>query len=65
MPPKVTTPKMMHRAAELRHHQTEAEAMLWSHLRAHRMAGVQFRRQHAIGNYIVDFSPDWDDVCTA
>jgi len=46
---------MMHRAGELRQNQTEAEAKLWSRLRAHRMAGVQFRRQHAIGNYIVDF----------
>jgi very-short-patch-repair endonuclease len=55
MPPKVSTPKMMHRAGDLRHNQTEAEAKLWSRLRAHRMAGVQFRRQHAIGNYIVDF----------
>lgn len=46
---------MMHRAGELRKNQTEAEAKLWSRLRAHRVDGVQFRRQHAIGNYIVDF----------
>jgi very-short-patch-repair endonuclease len=44
----------MRRAGELRQNQTEAEVKLWSRLRAHRMAGVQFRRQHAIGNYIVD-----------
>ena len=55
MSPKNTTPKMMRRAGELRQHQTEAEAKLWSCLRTHRMAGVQFRRQQAIGNYIVDF----------
>ena len=55
MPPKVSTPKMMQRAGELRQNQTEAEARLWSRLRAHRMAGFQFRRQHAIGDYIVDF----------
>jgi very-short-patch-repair endonuclease len=55
MPPKTTTPKIQYRAGELRQNQTEAEAKLWSRLRAHRMAGVQFRRQHAIGNYIVDF----------
>lgn len=55
MPPKTTTPKMMRRAGELRKNQTEAEAKLWSRLRAHRVNGVQFRRQHAIGNYIVDF----------
>jgi len=46
---------MIHRAGELRQNQTEAESKLWSRLRAHRMAGVQFRRQHAIGNYVVDF----------
>ena len=45
----------MRRASELRKNQTEAEAKLWSRLRAHRMNGVQFRRQYAIGNYIVDF----------
>jgi very-short-patch-repair endonuclease len=55
MPSKITTPKMMHLAGKLRQNQTEAEAKLWSRLRAHRMAGVQFRRQHAIGNYIADF----------
>jgi very-short-patch-repair endonuclease len=46
---------MMYRAGKLRRTPTEAEAILWARLRAHRMAGVQFRRQHAIGNYIVDF----------
>jgi very-short-patch-repair endonuclease len=55
MPPKTTTPRIMHHAGELRKQQTEAEAKLWSRLRAHRVSGVQFRRQHAIGNYIVDF----------
>src|SRR6185436_11531089 len=55
MPPRATTPKMMHLAGKLRQNQTEAEAKLWSRLRAHRMAGVQFRRQHAIGNYVADF----------
>jgi len=55
MLPKTTTSKMMHRVGELRRNQTEAEAKLWSRLRAHQVNGVQFRRQHAIGNYIVDF----------
>jgi very-short-patch-repair endonuclease len=55
MPARKTTPKMQRRAAELRHIPTEAEARLWAHLRAHRMQGIHFRRQHAIGSYIVDF----------
>ncbi len=50
-----STPKIKHRAVELRHSQTPAEAKLWSRLRAHQMNGVGFRRQHAIGNYVADF----------
>jgi very-short-patch-repair endonuclease len=50
-----TTPKIQHRAAELRRNQTEAEARFWTYLRAHQANGVHFRRQHAIGPYIVDF----------
>ena len=34
---------------------TDAELKLWSRLRAHRMEDVHFRRQHAIGRYVVDF----------
>jgi very-short-patch-repair endonuclease len=55
MPPKNTTPKMMRRAGESRRSQTEAEARLWTRLRSHRVKGIHFRRQYAIGNYIVDF----------
>jgi very-short-patch-repair endonuclease len=52
---KRTTPKIFHRAKELRHEMTPAEAKLWAYLRAHRADGVGFRRQHAIGPYIPDF----------
>jgi very-short-patch-repair endonuclease len=34
---------------------TPAEVKLWARLRAHPLAGVHFRNQHAIGNYVVDF----------
>ena len=34
---------------------TDAEKRLWQHLRAGRMAGRKFRRQHPIPPYIVDF----------
>lgn len=50
-----STPKIMRRAGELRLNLTPAENKLWSRLRAHRLGGVGFRRQHAIGNYITDF----------
>ena len=34
---------------------TEAEALLWHHLRAHRLNGAKFKRQQALGPYVVDF----------
>ena len=42
-------------ARRLRRHSTDAEHILWYHLRAHRMAGYKFKRQAIIGPYIVDF----------
>ena len=44
----------MRRAANLRKEATPAEVKLWGYLRREQM-GVKFRRQHALGNYIVDF----------
>lgn len=42
-------------ARSLRNQQTDAEARLWYHLRAHRFLGLKFKRQQPIGPYIVDF----------
>jgi very-short-patch-repair endonuclease len=42
-------------ARELRKNSTEAERILWSQLRDHRLNGVSFRRQVPIGNYVADF----------
>jgi very-short-patch-repair endonuclease len=42
-------------ARKLRQQATDAERMLWKHLRARRMAGHKFRRQVVIEPYIVDF----------
>lgn len=55
MPPQRSTPKILHRAGELRKQTTPAEKKLWAALRLMREDGIHFRRQHAIGNYIVDF----------
>lgn len=38
----------------LRNHSTSAEATLWKHLKG-KQQGKKFRRQHSVGNYIVDF----------
>jgi very-short-patch-repair endonuclease len=42
-------------AKDLRQNMTDAEQLLWRHLRAHRLNGQKFRRQQPIGPYIVDF----------
>ncbi len=41
-----------------RRRQTEAESLLWYVLRARRLCGLKFRRQHPIGPYFVDFACD-------
>jgi very-short-patch-repair endonuclease len=46
---------MQTRARELRRAMTPAEKKLWQAIRYRQLAGAHFRRQHAIGPYIVDF----------
>jgi very-short-patch-repair endonuclease len=55
MSPRRVKLKSYLRARILRQNLTEAEKKLWTRLRAHRLAGAGFRRQHPIGIYIVDF----------
>lgn len=47
--------KQLEFARKLRQEQTDAENLLWSHLRAYRLGGLKFRRQQPIGPYVVDF----------
>jgi len=47
--------KSVVRAKELRRRSTEAEKIIWKHLRSKQMCGIKFRRQQPIGDYIVDF----------
>ena len=44
------------RARDLRRRQTHAETILWQALRASRLDGLRFRRQHPIDGYFVDFA---------
>jgi len=44
-----------HLARRLRRQSTEAEKLLWQHLRYRNLGGAKFRRQHPLGSYIVDF----------
>jgi very-short-patch-repair endonuclease len=46
---------MIGRSRQLRQEMTIPERLLWGKLRSHRLAGLQFRRQHPIGPYVVDF----------
>lgn len=43
-------------ARRLRRDSTDTERRLWAVLRDRRLAGYRFRRQHPIGNFIVDFA---------
>lgn len=42
-------------ARKLRRRSTEAETLLWQHLRARQIGGFKFRRQLELGPYIADF----------
>ena len=42
-------------AREMRHTATPEEDMVWDRLRNRRFLGLKFRRQHAVGPFIVDF----------
>ncbi|OHE84259.1 MAG: DNA methylase [Lysobacterales bacterium RIFOXYD1_FULL_69_11] len=46
------------KARQLRRGMTDAERALWYHLRAGRLDGLKFRRQHPIPPYVVDFYCD-------
>jgi very-short-patch-repair endonuclease len=48
-------PRPVKLVRELRRKQTDAESILWAKLRNSRLDGVKFRRQHPVGNYVVDF----------
>ena len=39
----------------LRNEGTKAEAFLWIRIKNRQMGGYRFRRQHSVGNYILDF----------
>ena len=39
----------------LRRASPDAERLLWQALKARRVAGLKFRRQHSIGPYVLDF----------
>ena len=46
---------LLNRAKQLRQNCSPFEAKLWAHLSRSQLDGYKFRRQHVIGNCIVDF----------
>jgi len=48
-----TTEKAKRR--ELRNYPTDAERLLWQRLKGKQLAGVKFRRQHSVDEFILDF----------
>ena len=50
-----TTPEIEQAARKLRNNLTPAETILWEALRNRQLEGLRFRRQHPVGNFILDF----------
>lgn len=48
--------KNIERARRLRGKQTDVEQLLWYKLRSRQIEDCKFRRQHSIGQFIVDFA---------
>lgn len=40
---------------DLRNHDTQSERVLWNCLKHSQLLGYKFRRQHGVGNYVLDF----------
>jgi very-short-patch-repair endonuclease len=45
----------MNNAKQRRKNMTDAERVLWRHLRSRQLSGHKFRRQQPLGRYVVDF----------
>ena len=50
-----TTPEIEQAARRLRQNMTTAEKRLWEALKNKQLDGLRFRRQHPVGNFILDF----------
>ena len=53
-PPEIWD-KLRPLARQMRHQPTLEESVIWAQLRGRKFRGLRFRRQHAIGPFIVDF----------
>ncbi len=53
--PIFNDPKLKPLRRQLRRNQTDAERLLWRHLRNRQINGVKFFRQYGVDRYILDF----------
>jgi len=53
--PYSNRPELKFNRKNLRNNSTSAETSLWEYLKNKKLQGRKFRRQHSLGNYIVDF----------
>ena len=56
MPHAKVSPRHRKHARQMRKVMTGAELKFWNAVRAHRLAGLSFRRQLPVAGYIVDFT---------
>ncbi len=52
---RIVSRELLERARALRRGATRAEGLVWAMLRGRRLAGLKFRRQHAIPPFVADF----------
>jgi len=57
-----TDKRLIENARQLRKNATDAEMLLWNILRDRQLENKKFRRQHPIGNYVLDFYCDTDKL---
>lgn len=48
--------RLLEYAKTMRREMTETERRVWGQVRAHRLNGIEFRRQTVVGRYIADFT---------
>jgi very-short-patch-repair endonuclease len=47
--------RIFENAKSLRNNSTDSEKILWQYLKAKKLCGIKFRRQHPLNQFIVDF----------
>jgi very-short-patch-repair endonuclease len=62
-PNRPLSPGVKARCRSFRNQSTEAEKQLWAYLHNRQLDGIKFRRQHPVGNYVLDFYCPEANLC--